>query len=91
MTDWNGDGSYDVSDSYLDYQLGCGDDSSSGGGSHHSGGGGGGTIVRIVIGEMIVLFILLYITGSEVIMNIMSFILLIAVFYGIAFVLSVMF
>ena len=42
MTDWNGDGNYDISDSYIDYQLECGDDSDSSGGSGRGSGSGRG-------------------------------------------------
>lgn len=92
MTDWNGDGNYDVSDSYIDYQLQCGDDSDSGGSGCRSGGGGnnnsnGGCLIPILVyvGSMVLIGI---IGGADSLSDYAALLFFPFVLYGIGWFLS---
>ena len=63
--DWNGNGSRDSFDGYMDYKLSGSDKGGSGGGGHGSGGGGNGgegcLATAVAIG---MLLFFLYLLGS---------------------------
>lgn len=60
--DWNGNGSRDTFDDYMDYKLSGSD--KSGGGSGGSGGPGGGDGCLTTIGAIAIMLVGLYLFGS---------------------------
>lgn len=60
--DWNGNGSRDTFDDYMDYKLSGSDNGN--GGSGGSGGSGGGDGCFTTIGAIAIILVGLYIFGS---------------------------
>lgn len=61
--DWNGNGSKDTFDDYMDYKLSCSDNSSGGSGGYGGSGGGDGCLTSI--GVIAIILAGLYILGSS--------------------------
>ncbi len=90
MTDWNGDGTHDSYDDYMDYHVACGDDSSSSGsGGGHYSGGGGGCLTHIWIGALyvliggLVLIIILSMTGGKSFTDFIAYLLFPVIVIGV--------